>query len=35
VEATARILNVSQRTVKNDWALARAWLFRRLTANVE
>ncbi len=30
VESTAEALVVSERTVKNDWALARAWLHRRL-----
>jgi RNA polymerase sigma factor (TIGR02999 family) len=31
VEETAMTLNVSERTVKGDWALARAWLRRTLT----
>ena len=30
VEETALALGVSPRTVKQDWALARAWLFRAL-----
>ena len=30
VEETAHALDVSERTVKNDWSPARAWLFRRL-----
>ena len=30
VEQTASALNVSPRTVKRDWAFARAWLFSRL-----
>jgi RNA polymerase sigma factor (TIGR02999 family) len=30
VEETAQALDLSQRTVKRDWALARAWLYRRL-----
>jgi len=30
VEETAQGLDLSPRTVKRDWALARAWLFRRL-----
>jgi RNA polymerase sigma factor (TIGR02999 family) len=30
VEETARALGVSQRTVDNDWAYARAWLAREL-----
>ncbi len=30
VEETAQILEISARTVKGDWALAKAWLFDRL-----
>lgn len=30
VEETASALGVSPRTVKSDWAMARAWLFREL-----
>ncbi len=30
VEDTARALDISERTVKSDWALARAWLHDRL-----
>jgi RNA polymerase sigma-70 factor, ECF subfamily len=30
VEETAAVLNVSAATVKSDWRLARAWLFREL-----
>lgn len=30
VDETAEALGVSARTVKSDWALARAWLFREL-----
>jgi RNA polymerase sigma-70 factor (ECF subfamily) len=30
VADTAEALEISERTVKNDWSLARAWLFRRL-----
>jgi RNA polymerase sigma factor (TIGR02999 family) len=30
-EEMAEVLNVSPRTVRNDWGLARAWLFRELT----
>jgi RNA polymerase sigma factor (TIGR02999 family) len=30
VEETAQGLDLSPRTVKRDWALARAWLYRRL-----
>ena len=29
-EATARALNLSTRTVRRDWALARAWLHREV-----
>jgi RNA polymerase sigma factor (TIGR02999 family) len=32
IEDTARALDTSPATVKRDWALARAWLFRDLTA---
>jgi hypothetical protein len=28
--ATARALNLSERTVRRDWTLARAWLHREL-----
>ena len=31
MEETARTLGVSLRTVHNDWAFARAWLYRTLT----
>lgn len=30
VERTAEVLGVSARTVKSDWAMARAWLFSEL-----
>jgi RNA polymerase sigma factor (TIGR02999 family) len=30
VEETSEVLGLSQRTVKRDWALARAWLHREL-----
>ena len=30
VEETAEALGVSERTIKADWALARAWLFQAL-----
>ena len=30
VEETARLLDVAPRTVKTDWAMARAWLFNEL-----
>ncbi|MGH7713404.1 MAG: ECF-type sigma factor [Gemmatimonadaceae bacterium] len=32
VEETASALGVSPRTIKHDWALARAWLYRALRA---
>ena len=31
VEDTARAMDISERTVKREWALARAWLFRALS----
>jgi RNA polymerase sigma factor (TIGR02999 family) len=31
VEETAAVLDVAPVTVKRDWALARAWLFRELS----
>jgi RNA polymerase sigma factor (TIGR02999 family) len=30
VDETAEVLSVSPRTVKSDWAMARAWLFNEL-----
>jgi RNA polymerase sigma-70 factor (ECF subfamily) len=30
VEEVASVLEVSEITVKRDWAMARAWLFREL-----
>lgn len=33
VEETAEALGVSVRTVQSDWAFARAWLYRELTAD--
>jgi RNA polymerase sigma factor (TIGR02999 family) len=33
IEETARALNVSERTVKSDWTLARAWLSAILNEN--
>jgi RNA polymerase sigma factor (TIGR02999 family) len=33
LEETAEALNVSHATVERDWAVAKAWLFRRLAAN--
>lgn len=32
VEETAEVLDVSATTVKDDWRLARAWLYRDMTA---
>jgi RNA polymerase sigma-70 factor, ECF subfamily len=32
VAETAEALGVSTRTVENDWSLAKAWLFRTLSA---
>jgi DNA-directed RNA polymerase specialized sigma24 family protein len=32
VEQTAEAVGVSPRTVKSDWAMARAWLFSELGA---
>ena len=32
MEATAQALGISLRTAHSDWAFARAWLYRRLTA---
>ena len=31
LEETAEVLKVSRTTVANDWALAKAWLYRELT----
>jgi RNA polymerase sigma factor (TIGR02999 family) len=35
IEETAEVLGISPATVKRDWAIARAWLHRNLTAQVE
>jgi len=35
VEETAETLGISSRTVKRDWTLARAWLFRELQIDPE
>lgn len=32
VDQVARCLDISERTVKSDWAFARAWMHRELTA---
>jgi len=34
VEETARVLDVSERTVKRDWNVAKAWLRRELSRGV-
>ncbi len=34
VEEAAEVLNVSKRTVKRDWRLARIWLYRRLSEDL-
>jgi RNA polymerase sigma factor (TIGR02999 family) len=33
VAETAEVLNISERTVKNDWSFAKAWLARELDTN--
>ena len=33
VEDTAEVLNISPRTVKRDWSMARAWLRRELSGS--
>jgi RNA polymerase sigma factor (TIGR02999 family) len=30
IEETAKVMNISASTVKNDWAMAKAWLMQRL-----
>ena len=35
VDETAAVLNVSRSTVIRDWTVAKAWLFRELSANPE
>jgi len=35
IAETATVLSVSPATVKNDWALARAWLYRELRGRAE
>lgn len=34
IEETAQVIGVSPRTVKRDWAIARAWLFRELNRDI-
>ena len=33
VEETAEVLDVSPRTVKRNWQMARAWLYERMKGN--
>jgi RNA polymerase sigma factor (TIGR02999 family) len=33
IEETARVLSVSATTVKREWVVARAWLYRRLSGS--
>ena len=33
IEETAAVMNVSAGTVKRDWAVAKAWLYRELASN--
>ena len=35
VEETANALAVSERTVKREWNVARAWLYQRLGRNAD
>jgi RNA polymerase sigma factor (TIGR02999 family) len=35
IEETAEVMRLSPGTVKRDWAVARAWLFRELSDEVE
>jgi RNA polymerase sigma factor (TIGR02999 family) len=35
IEETAEILAISQATVKRDWSVARAWLYRQLARSTE
>ena len=35
VEETAEVLSISPATVKRDWSMAKAWLHRELTGEVE
>lgn len=32
IEETAEVLGVSPATVKRDWAMAKAWLYRDMTS---
>lgn len=33
IEETAEVMNISPATIKRDWNLARAWLFREISSN--
>lgn len=33
IEETAEVLHISPATVKRDWVMAKAWLFREMTGN--
>lgn len=33
IEETAEVLHISPATVKRDWVMAKAWLFREITGN--
>jgi len=35
VEETAAIMNIGRRSVDREWAIAKAWLFRELSAGGE
>jgi DNA-directed RNA polymerase specialized sigma24 family protein len=35
VEEIASVLNISERTVKRDWAMARAWLSNELNGDLK
>ena len=33
IQETAEVMRISPGTVKRDWAVARAWLYRELTGD--
>ncbi len=35
IEETASVLSVSPGTVRRDWRMARAWLYRELTSETQ
>ena len=35
IEDTATVLKISPRTVKREWAMARAWLYREMKVPAE